>query len=222
MASLIESYEHQYFGITSEITSQIGRIPNLATESKQNAISNVDRLMEEAKELLEQMHLEVRGLSSDIRPKYTNRLKSYEKELERLERDYRKSKSAFSDKVLREELLNGEECTQFENQRSRLLDNTEMVERMGHSVDNTFQICVDTEEIGGQILSDLHSQREQINRSRTRLKETDAMLGKSSRVLSGMMKRIVQNRIVLICIVLIILITIIVGVYLAVHKTKKD
>ena len=34
------------------------------------------------------MGLEVRGLPSDIRPKYSNRLKSYEKELQRLEKDY--------------------------------------------------------------------------------------------------------------------------------------
>jgi len=54
-------------------------------------------------------------------------------------------------------------------QRSKLLDNTESIERMGSSVDNTFQICVETEAIGGQILSDLHSQREQINRSRSRV-----------------------------------------------------
>lgn len=30
----------------------------------------------------------------------------------------RRSKTAFSDKVIRDELLNGEECTQFENQVS--------------------------------------------------------------------------------------------------------
>lgn len=54
-------------------------------------------------------------------------------------------------------------------QRSKLLDNTESIERMGRKVDNSFQICVETEEIGGQILSDLHSQREQINKSRSRV-----------------------------------------------------
>lgn len=33
MASLIESYEHQYSGITAEITSQISKIPNLQTSA---------------------------------------------------------------------------------------------------------------------------------------------------------------------------------------------
>ena len=31
MSSLIESYEHQYSSITAEITSHIGRVPNLAS-----------------------------------------------------------------------------------------------------------------------------------------------------------------------------------------------
>ena len=61
-------------------------------------------------------------------------------------------------------------CTHYYSlQRARLLDNTESMERMGRKVDNSFQICVETEEIGGQILNDLHSQREQINKSRSRV-----------------------------------------------------
>ena len=40
---------------------------------------------------------------------------------------------------------------------------------MGRSVDHSFQVCVDTEAIGGQILTDLHTQREQINKSRSRV-----------------------------------------------------
>ena len=129
------------------------------------------------------MDLEVRGLPQDIRPKFSNRLKSYEKELQRLEKEFvssnvvffvfnchidnirctyilllvwyssrvlflpykvglddmsaelqqsatytmvvllydmivfqRRSKSAFSDRVIRDELLNGEDHTQFESQ----------------------------------------------------------------------------------------------------------
>jgi len=31
MSNLIESYEHQYSGLTADITSQISRIPNLTT-----------------------------------------------------------------------------------------------------------------------------------------------------------------------------------------------
>ena len=34
------------------------------------------------------MDLEVRGLPQDIRPKFSNRLKSYEKELQRLEKEF--------------------------------------------------------------------------------------------------------------------------------------
>ncbi|KAF5894802.1 calmin isoform X1, partial [Clarias magur] len=44
-------------------------------------------------------------------------------------------------------------------------------------------------QIGQEILSNLHTDREKIQRSRDRLRETDANLGKSSRILSGMLRR---------------------------------
>jgi len=54
--------------------------------------------------------------------------------------------------------------------RTRLLDNSVRLERMGGNVDRSYQVCIETEEIGGQILNDLHSQRDQINASRNRVK----------------------------------------------------
>ena len=41
------------------------------------------------------MDLEVRGLPQDIRPKFSNRLKSYEKELQRLEKEFVSSNVVF-------------------------------------------------------------------------------------------------------------------------------
>ncbi|TSK14765.1 Transcription factor 7-like 2 [Bagarius yarrelli] len=45
-----------------------------------------------------------------------------------------------------------------------------------------------TKQLGQEILSNLHGDREKIQRSRDRLRETDANLGKSSRILSGMLR----------------------------------
>ncbi|KAK3528859.1 hypothetical protein QTP70_011741 [Hemibagrus guttatus] len=55
------------------------------------------------------------------------------------------------------------------------------------------QALKEAEQIGQEILSNLHSDREKIQRSRDRLRETDANLGKSSRILSGMLRSSYRN-----------------------------
>ncbi|XP_064643477.1 vesicle transport through interaction with t-SNAREs homolog 1A-like [Lineus longissimus] len=214
MASLMESYEQQYSNITSEITSRIGQIPNLSGSDKQAANANVEKLLDETKELLEQMDLEIRELQPKDRQKYSTRLKSYKTELSKLEKDLRKARITFSDDVRsRDELLGHDDSSYSEDQRQRLLDNSERVERSSKRLDEGYRIGLETEQIGAQILEDLSSQREAIQRSRDRLRETDAHLGKSSRVLTGMMKRIIQNRIVLLGIGAIVIIIVGVAIY---------
>uniref|UniRef100_A0A8C5PYL1 Uncharacterized protein n=1 Tax=Leptobrachium leishanense TaxID=445787 RepID=A0A8C5PYL1_9ANUR len=46
-----------------------------------------------------------------------------------------------------------------------------------------------TEQIGQGILENLSQDREKIQRARERLRETDTNLGKSSRILTGMLRR---------------------------------
>ncbi|KAK7004665.1 vesicle transport through interaction with t-SNAREs 1A [Biomphalaria glabrata] len=66
-------------------------------------------------------------------------------------------------------------------------------------------------------MDDLHHQRQTITRSRARLQEMDSALGKSSRVLSGMMQRVIQNRVMLLGVGLIVLVAIILFIYFMVR-----
>ncbi|XP_051969179.1 vesicle transport through interaction with t-SNAREs homolog 1A-like isoform X3 [Xyrauchen texanus] len=194
MSSDFEAYEQDFGTLTAEITNKIGRIPKLASEEKTQLVLNVDKQLEEVRELLEQMDLEVREIPIQSRGMYNSRLKSYKQEIEKLEKDFKRSRIAYSDEV-RNELL-GEDGSSAESQliklreeRSHLLDNTERLERSSRRLEAGYQIAVETEQVGQEILSSLHSDREKIQRSRDRLRETDANLGKSSRILTGMLRR---------------------------------
>ncbi|KAK2172739.1 hypothetical protein NP493_934g00000 [Ridgeia piscesae] len=220
MASLMESYEQQYSNLTAEIVSHTGKIPNLSGSDKSTEVSHVERLLDETHELLEQMELEVRGLPPADRQKYQTRLKSYQAELATLEKELKKARIAFSDTVhSREELLGMEEGHQSEDQRARLLDNSERLERVGKKIDHGYRTCIETEQIGEEILGNLHSQRETIQRSRNRLRDTNEALGQSSRVLSGMMRRMIQNRIFLVALSVALVIIIGVALYFATRRT---
>ncbi|XP_060604702.1 vesicle transport through interaction with t-SNAREs homolog 1A-like [Ruditapes philippinarum] len=214
MTTLIESYEQQYSSLSADITVSIGKISNTIGGEKQANIRHVDKLFDELAELLEQMELEIKDLPAKDKQKYRTRLASYKAENKKLLADMKRAKLGLN---AREELL-GEECNDSEDQRTRLLDNTEKLERGSRRLQDGYRVVMETEQMGAQILTDLQDQRETIQRSRNRLEETNTALGKSSRVLSGMAKRIIQNRILLVVVILVILFVIVMAIYLTVTK----
>ncbi|XP_035469153.1 vesicle transport through interaction with t-SNAREs homolog 1A isoform X1 [Scophthalmus maximus] len=218
MSSDFEAYEQDFGTATAEVTNKIGRIPKLSGEEKTQLVLNVDKQLEEVRELLEQMDLEVREIPIQSRAMYNSRLKSYKQEMEKLEKDFKRSRIAYSDEV-RNELL-GDDASSSENQliklreeRAHLLDNTEKLERSSRRLEAGYQIAVETEQVGQEVLANLHTDREKIQRARERLRETDANLGKSSRILTGMLRRIIQNRVLVFILGAIILLTIILAIY---------
>ena len=69
------------------------------------------------------------------------------------------------------------------------------------------------QELGVNILEDLSRQRETILRSKDTLHGADDGLSRARRVLGSMSRRVLTNKIIMICIALIILIAIILIVY---------
>uniref|UniRef100_A0A672MT70 Vesicle transport through interaction with t-SNAREs homolog 1A-like n=1 Tax=Sinocyclocheilus grahami TaxID=75366 RepID=A0A672MT70_SINGR len=145
MSSDFEAYEQDFGTLTAEITNKIGRIPKLAGEEKTQLVLNVDKQLEEVRELLEQMDLEVREIPIQSRGMYNSRLKSYKQEMEKLEKDFKRSRIAYSDEV-RNELL-GDDGSSSESQRAHLLDNTERLERSSRRLEAGYQIGGERQQI---------------------------------------------------------------------------
>ncbi|RMC11387.1 hypothetical protein DUI87_11506 [Hirundo rustica rustica] len=143
MSSDFESYEQDFAVLTAEITGRIGKVPKLVGDEKKQMVANVEKQLEEARELLEQMELEVREIPPQSRGMYSSRMRSYKQEMGKLEADFKRSRIAYSDEV-RNELL-GDDGNSSENQRAHLLDNTERLERSSRRLEAGYQIAVETE-----------------------------------------------------------------------------
>ncbi|CAL1273025.1 unnamed protein product [Larinioides sclopetarius] len=220
MASLMESFEQQYAALSAEITSKTSRLNNLSGIERKMLISQVDRQMEEAHELLEQMDLEVKGMPPTSRQKYQIRLKSYVAELSLLDKELLNFDKARTnprdDNSLRDELFEGDYVK--DDQKQRLLDNTERLESSSRQLEGGYKLAVEAEQIGSQILTDLSSQRETIKNSKSRLQETNYDLGRSSRIINGMIRGIKQQKMVLYGVAAIMLLTIVLAIYFTVRK----
>ncbi|KAK2530631.1 Vti1a [Columba guinea] len=88
MSSDFESYEQDFAVLTAEITGRIGKVPKLVGDDKKQMVANVEKQLEEARELLEQMELEVREIPPQSRGMYSSRMRSYKQEMGKLEADF--------------------------------------------------------------------------------------------------------------------------------------
>ena len=90
--------------------------------------------------------------------------------------------------------------------------------RMNKNLENGYRIVLESEETGKNILSDLFSQREQMERSRDRLREINSNLGKSSRIVTAMTRKILQNKIILFGFCVFLIVFVLFVIYLVIRR----
>ncbi|KXJ68432.1 hypothetical protein RP20_CCG003531 [Aedes albopictus] len=223
---LIHDYEQQYAVLTAEITAQIGRLSTSSganTAERNKLIADIDRQLEESQELLEQIGLEIRDIPQANRPGYTSRLNCYQAEWKRLPQEFTNAKRdrSSSNKGASGGYDSVDEFDEIgiqEDQKRRLLDNSERLERTGNYLKDSYRVVLETEQIGTQVLQDLSEQRETIQRARGRLRETDAELGRSSRLLNSMMMRAMREKIVLIGVAVAIFLVLFLSIYFSISS----
>lgn len=115
------------------------------------------------------MELEVRGINGTARDRLRGRVESHRAELKRLTQEFQTAKKPKEDAI---DITVDESWDNnvTEDQRKRLLDASERIERTGRTLQNGYRMALETEEIGSQVLKELHEQRETIQRSRGRVR----------------------------------------------------
>ncbi|KAL4131803.1 hypothetical protein QTP88_009059 [Uroleucon formosanum] len=193
---LLADYEQQ-FGVTSaEITSKISRLGHIAGNDRNDYIKEIERNLDEVHDLLEQMDLSVKESDVSVRAKLHNRVASYRAELHRLAKEFARAKCTVNiDLEDDNHFAESEDVTS--EQKQRLLYTSERLNQSGIQLDNTYRIAVETEEIGSQILTDLNRQRETMHNSFNRLRDANADLGRSTRMINAIIVRSRQHKIIL-------------------------
>lgn len=117
---------------------------------------------------LEQMTLEISATESSQKSSLSSRLNCYQAELKRLKQEFSIAKNE-----VQVQLYDSSDFDDMsgmnEQQKQRLLDNSERIERTGNRLAEGYRTILETESIGADVLRDLSSQREGIERSRNRV-----------------------------------------------------
>ena len=194
---ILRNYEQQFGILCADITSRISRTVHLT--DKNASVNSIEGLFGEAKEIIEQMELEIRDMNSvqkrspEQKEKYMNIINGYKSELNKLESEFNKQIKSKKISSSYEIQLNDEDTELNELQ----LKSKSTINKMNSNLENGYKMVLESEEAGNTILSDLFSQREQMQRSRDRLREANLNLGKSSRIVGQMAQKLMQNKLVM-------------------------
>lgn len=187
-SELFSNYEAELKLVQADISQKLDHLSDLSGEPRKATIAQVERALDEAKELLDSMRLEKQNIPQSSKVKINQRFRNHESDVDAAKR---KLKSMQNDKTA----LFGKRYTdnptsddQLE-QRQQLLSGTERLDRSSGRLRESQRIALETEDIGRNTLADLSRQRETIEHTRATLLESEGYTDRSNKTLRGMARR---------------------------------
>lgn len=183
-----DGYEAELKLVQADLGQKLDTIPELSGEPRKAAVSQAERALEEAKELLDSMRLEKSNVPQNLKVKINQRFRNHETDIDAAKR---KLKGLQDDRSA----LFGKRYTDDPNrdehldQRQQLLSGTDRLERSSGRLRESQRIALETEDIGRNTLSDLARQRETIEHTRGTLLESEGYTDRSNKTLRGMARR---------------------------------
>ncbi|KAF8425662.1 t-SNARE [Tirmania nivea] len=207
---LFASHEADFKLVQADITQKLDQINELHGEPRKAAIRALERVVDEADEIIGQMRLEIQNIPTSTRQRINPRLRNYNHDLDIAKRSLKKLR----DNAERDALFGaraagaGSSGDAVTDQRQQLLGGTERLERSSQRLRDSHRLANETEEIGTGILGDLRGQREVIMNTHSMLQESEGYVDKSIKTLRGMARRMATNRIITIAIITVLVLLI--------------
>eukprot|EP00045_Choanoeca_perplexa_P003404 m.30972 g.30972 ORF g.30972 m.30972 type:complete len:210 (+) comp12022_c1_seq2:137-766(+) len=182
-----ENLEFDFQDAVSSIRRLSSQIQNYQGDQRQAAIREAQSEIEKADDYLFDMEDEVRNAPPVPRQKMNSKVTSYKQELLKLKRSIQSGSD-------RSDLLGDRQAP---SSRDQALSNRQVQNQTSDRIANTQRLAAESEMIGEQVMVDLHDQRETIVRSGQKLRGVDTNLSRANKVLNGMTRRIMTNKIIM-------------------------
>ncbi|KAI9158648.1 Vesicle transport v-SNARE protein vti1 [Paramyrothecium foliicola] len=189
-SELFGSYEAELKLVQADLSEKLEQIPDLSGEPRKAAISQAERALEEADELLGQMRLEKSNIPTSTRAKVNQRFRNYEADVDAARRrltSLSSDRSALFGSRYTDEPAGSSDA--HLEQRQQLLSGTDRLDRSTQRLKASQALANETEAIGAGTLADLHRQRETITHTHGMLLESEGYVDRSVKTLRGMARR---------------------------------
>ncbi|KAI0402134.1 vesicle transport V-SNARE protein [Xylaria palmicola] len=214
-SELFSGYEGEFKLVQADLAQKLEQIPELNGEPRKAAVTQAERALEEAEELLGQMRLEKQNIPSAARNKVNARLRNLETDVDKARRRLRAladDRAALFGSRYTDDPDAAPGDRQLE-QRQQLLEGTDRLDRSSQRLRASQALANETESIGAATLADLHSQRERIQHTGEMLFESEGYVDRSVKTLRGMARRMATNRVITIAIITVLVILIIAVIF---------
>jgi len=196
-----ESLEDDVTAIIDTLKEIDTKVSSLSGEDRKSAVRKAERNLEEANVIIQELESEAKLAPVNYRTQFLGRIRHYRSDIEQFTRNLKRgapSGSSGTDNYGfdREERLDSAN-------RAKLLQGHQSLQRTSDSIARSHQIAAETDQIGTDIIDELGEQRETLVRTRGKLVETDANLTKSRKILKGMARRVMTNKLILAFIIII-------------------
>ncbi|XP_038621374.1 vesicle transport through interaction with t-SNAREs homolog 1B isoform X2 [Tachyglossus aculeatus] len=173
-------------------------------EERKKLIRDFDEKQQEANETLAEMEEELRGAPLAFRNSMMTKLRAYKKDLAKLQREMR-SAPPVSGPGARRDAKYGDYALENEQaaQRALLLQGTDSLNRASQSIERSHRIAAETDQVGSDIIEELGDQRDQLERTKSRLVNTSENLSRSRKILRSMSRRVTTNKLLLSMVILL-------------------
>mmetsp|Transcript_9519 Transcript_9519/g.19480 ORF Transcript_9519/g.19480 Transcript_9519/m.19480 type:complete len:235 (+) Transcript_9519:60-764(+) len=180
-------------GVSSGVTGSVVASGSLSH------LDHAEESLEEASAILASMDLQMHTLPEPKKREAERMLRVYRADLDQLRGEMRTTRLAVQRKTKddeREELLPAN-AVQSLQERSKLVDATQRLQRTTDRIHDSRRMAAETEMVGANLLEDLGFQRTTISRTRDNLGTMDDVLTQGRGFIDSMARRNWINRIVL-------------------------
>ena len=207
-SELFRNYETEFQLAYGEISQNLDDFSSFPPAEQRRTASSVQRAIEEAYEIIDQMTVEIQSIPSGQRSKYNSKVRTYRSDIDKAKRRIKQ----LAEDIDRNALLGGasgnNQADVGADQRQQLLAGQDSLERTSERLRESQRVANETETVGASILNDLRGQREQIVNSRNTLGEADTYVDKSLRTLRSMARRMAANKVITYAIIAILVLLI--------------
>ncbi|NWH87294.1 VTI1B protein, partial [Aegithalos caudatus] len=163
-------------------------------EEKKKLIREFDEKQREANETLREMEEELKYAPVPFRNQMMSKIRAYRRDLSMFQREMRSTDLGLGrgnqgDTKYGIFATENEQSTNLQSQRVLLLQGTDSLNRASESIERSHRIAAETDQIGTDIIEELGEQREQLERTKSRLVSTSENLSKSRKILRSMSRR---------------------------------
>ncbi|TVU34135.1 hypothetical protein EJB05_15964 [Eragrostis curvula] len=216
MSEVFESYERQYCEASASLARKCTAAAALQGEKLKQKGVEIKSGIDGAEALIRKMDLEARNLQPSVRAGLLAKLREYKSDLNNLKGALKRITSGNAQQGAREELLESgitDTLGVSADQKGRLLRATERQNQTTDRLRDSHRTMLETEDLGVSILHDLHQQRQSLLHAHDTLDNVDNNIGKSRRIIGGMVRRMDRNKWIIGAIITVLVLAILAILY---------